>query len=600
MGNIILLNEETINKIAAGEVIERPASIVKELVENSIDAGSTSITIEIKDCGKSLISVVDNGCGIMEDDLYNVFQRHATSKINSIDDLLKIKTLGFRGEAMSSIAAVSEIGLSTRSENENVGSYILVRGGTIIDNKTIGYPSGTSIKVKKLFYNTPARLKFLKSDKTENSYISDVVEKIALCNTDISFKYVSDEKTIFHTPGNGDLLSVIQCIYGMKTVKMMLPVKFSNELVSIEGYIAKPEFSKGNSSYIIFSINNRIVKNIALKEAVRTAYKSLLMNKRYPFSILNINISPDKIDVNVHPTKAEVKFSDDKSIFSIIYYAVNNVLSKSELQYTESFARDNFNILKEEEQKGEINYAQHSMLPIFDSRIASSNIDKKYDESNLGLAENHKITSKYFDNRFREMDINSNKSAPKLIIGQLFNTYILCQDEDIFYLVDQHAAHERILYENLINKKMKNDIESQSLLIPLIIELTPKEINYINTYIDMLNTIGFDIEMFGDNSIAIRQVPIIMGQPCSGAVLSDLLDTMENFKDNLKLLEEKTLLQIACKSAIKAGDNLNNKEMIELIDELFKTELSYTCPHGRPTIISLNKYDLEKKFKRIL
>lgn len=588
MGNIILLNEETINKIAAGEVIERPASIVKELVENSIDAGSTSITIEVKDGGKSLISVVDNGCGIMAEDLYNVFQRHATSKINSIDDLLKIKTLGFRGEAMSSIAAVSEIELSTRSENENVGSYISIKGGAIIDNKTIGYPSGTSIKVKKLFYNTPARLKFLKSDKTENSYISDVVEKTALCNSNISFKYVSDEKTIFHTPGNGDLLSVIQCIYGMKTVKIMLPVNFSNELVSIEGYIAKPEFSKGNSSYIIFSINNRIVKNIALKEAVRTAYKSLLMNKRYPFSILNINISPEKIDVNVHPTKAEVKFSDDKSIFSIIYYAVNNVLSKSELQYTESFARDNFNIL-EEEQNGETNYTQHSMLPIFDNKAKISNIEK-----------NHEFTSKYLDYRLKERDINTNISTPKLIIGQLFNTYILCQDEDTFYLVDQHAAHERILYENLINKKMKNEIESQSLLIPLIIELTPKEINYINTCIDMLNTIGFDIEMFGDNSIAIRQVPIIMGQPCSGAVLSDLLDTMENFKDNLKLLEEKALLQIACKSAIKAGDNLNNKEMIELIDELFKTELSYTCPHGRPTVISLNKYDLEKKFKRIL
>lgn len=596
MGNIILLSEETINKIAAGEVIERPASIVKELIENSIDAGSTSITIETKDGGKTLISVVDNGCGIMAEDLNNAFQRHATSKINSIDDLLKIKTLGFRGEAMSSIAAVSEIELSTRSEKETAGSYIIVRGGTIIDNKTIGYPSGTSIKVKNLFYNTPARLKFLKSDKTENGYISDVIEKIALSNTNISFKYVLDEKTIFHTPGNGDLLSVIQCIYGIKTAKMMLPVKYSNELISIEGYIAKPELSKGNSTYIIFSINNRIVKNIALKEAVRTAYKSLLMNKRYPFSILNIDISPDKIDVNVHPTKAEVKFSDDKSIFSIIYYAVSNVLSKSELQYTESLLNNGINILKEEEQNIGKNYVQHSMMPLFDSRITFANNEKKYDNTCRVLKEN----SKYINNELKEMGNRQNKLKPKLIIGQLFSTYILCQDDDTFYLIDQHAAHERIIFENLINKKMKNEIESQSLLIPLIIELTPKEINYINIGIEMLNTLGFDIEMFGDNSIAIRQVPVIMGQPCSGAVLSDLLDTMEDFKDNLKLLEEKALLKIACKSAIKAGNNLNNKEMVELIDELFKTNPLFTCPHGRPTIISLSKHDLEKKFKRIL
>ncbi len=573
MGNIILLNEETINKIAAGEVIERPASIAKELIENSIDAGSTSITMEIKDGGKSLISVGDNGCGIMEEDLKNVFQRHATSKINSVDDLIKTRTLGFRGEAMSSIAAVSEVELKTRFENEAVGSHIIVRGGNIIDSKTIGYSFGTCIKVKKLFYNTPARLKFLKSNKTENGYISDVVEKIALSNPSISFKYVLDDKIIFHTPGNGDLLSVIQCIYGVKTTKMMMPVKYSNELISIEGYIAKPEYSKGNSTYIIFSINNRVVKNIMLKEAVRAAYKSLLMNKRYPFTILNINISPDKIDVNVHPTKSEVKFSDDRSIFNIIYYAISSVLSKSELQYTESFSKDDFSILKEV-QKESIDIIKPSMLPLFDSKISlAKNEDRYYNSKNI-LKEDYISTSIYVDNEIKDIDNNLNNLQPKLVIGQLFNTYILCQDEDTFYLIDQHAAHERIIYENLNDKRKKNEIEQQPLLIPLIIELTPKEANQVNTSIEMINSLGFDIEMFGDNSVAVRKVPIIMGQPCSGVILSDLLDTIEDFKDNINILEEKALLQIACKSAIKSGDNLSNKEMTELVDELFKTKLS--------------------------
>ncbi len=594
MNKIILLNEDTINKIAAGEVIDRPASIVKELVENSIDASSTSITVETADGGKALISVIDNGCGIAEEDIPHVFIRHATSKINNIDDLLKIDTLGFRGEAMASIASVSEIELFTRHEEETTGLHIIVKNREVVESKSIGYPSGTHIKVKNLFYNTPARKKFLKSDKTENNYITDVMEKMALSNACISFKYIVNGKIIFHTPGNGDLLSVIQCIYGVKTAKMMLPVDYSNELLSISGYIAKPEYSKGNSTYIIFSINNRIVKNYALKEAVRSAYKSLLMNKRFPFAVLNINISQDKIDVNVHPAKAEVKFSDERSVFNLVYYAVNGVLSsENTLVYENAFAKDDYSAVRENEL---FKSKQDSMFSLIDS--AETKREPFNSKTESGITGSVDINDVSLDTGNREYD--KSNTAKKTIIGQLFNTFILCQQGDEFLMIDQHAAHERIIYENLLEEKRKNRIEQQALLIPMIIELNTKEMNDIRMSIDTLNSFGFDVEIFGDNSIAIRQVPLIMGHPCSGAVISELLDTIHELSNNISALEERALLQIACKTAIKAGDRLNNAEMANLIDELYKSKLYFTCPHGRPTIISLTLQELEKKFKRIL
>ncbi|MCK9217151.1 MAG: DNA mismatch repair endonuclease MutL [Firmicutes bacterium] len=584
MSNIITLNEDTINKIAAGEVIERPASIIKELVENSIDANSTSISVEIRNGGKTLISVSDNGCGIMEEDLQNVFTRHATSKIKDIEDLLKIDTLGFRGEAMPSISSVSEIELSTKHEKEQTGSYISVKNRKIIEKKKIGYAKGTNVKVKNLFYNTPARRKFLKSDITENNYITDVMEKIALSNPNISFKYISNDKLIFHTTGNGDLLSVIQSIYGIKTAKLMEPVEYSNELISISGYIGKPELSRGNSNYIMFSINKRIVKNIMLKEAIRTAYKSLLMNRRYPFTILNISINPEKIDVNVHPTKAEIKFSDNKSIFNIIYYVANNALTSRNLSYKNSFVDDNNSIIKET--------ALSNFIPPKENNNRFNGVNEVFNE----------LLPRFNTEADKKLDLEHSRDMhrPLKIIGQLFNTYILCQNDNNFFLIDQHAAHERIIFEDLLKMKEEKQIVQQALLVPMIIELSAKEMNNINYSIQLFDSLGFDIELFGDNTIAIRQVPIIMGHPCSGTVISELLDTIESLKENIDEIEEKALLQIACKSAIKAGDNLKIDEMIKLIEELYKTKFKYTCPHGRPTIISLSKYELEKKFKRIL
>ena len=520
----------------------------------------------------------------MEEDLQNVFTRHATSKIKDIEDLLKIDTLGFRGEAMPSISSVSEIELSTKHEKEQTGSYISVKNRKIIEKKKIGYAKGTNVKVKNLFYNTPARRKFLKSDITENNYITDVMEKIALSNPNISFKYISNDKLIFHTTGNGDLLSVIQSIYGIKTAKLMEPVEYSNELISISGYIGKPELSRGNSNYIMFSINKRIVKNIMLKEAIRTAYKSLLMNRRYPFTILNISINPEKIDVNVHPTKAEIKFSDNKSIFNIIYYVANNALTSRNLSYKNSFVDDNNSIIKET--------ALSNFIPPKENNNRFNGVNEVFNE----------LLPRFNTEADKKLDLehSGDMHRPLKIIGQLFNTYILCQNDNNFFLIDQHAAHERIIFEDLLKMKKEKQIVQQALLVPMIIELSAKEMNNINYSIQLFDSLGFDIELFGDNTIAIRQVPIIMGHPCSGTVISELLDTIESLKENIDEIEEKALLQIACKSAIKAGDNLKIDEMIKLIEELYKTKFKYTCPHGRPTIISLSKYELEKKFKRIL
>lgn len=584
MGKIILLDEDTINKIAAGEVVDRPASVVKELVENSIDAEATSITIEVKEGGKSLISISDNGLGIMKDDLPHVFERHATSKIKDIDDLIKIRTLGFRGEAMSSIAAVADIELESQSGNDILGSNLLIKAGKIIENKDISSSIGTSIKVKNLFYNTPARLKFLKSDRTELNYISDTVEKIAFSNTHVAIKYIVDDKVIFHTPGNGDLLSVIQCIFGIKAAKMMLPVTYSNELLSIDGYIAKPEFSKGNSTYIIFSINNRMVRNNMLKEAVKTAYKSLLMNNRFPVAILNISIEPDKIDVNVHPTKAEVKFSDNKSIFNLIYYSLTQVLTSNETPYTESFKDKNSFSVKEIHNLNDVKYDTMNMLPAIEKALGVTEIFSK--KANDGMLIN-KTEKRYV-------------SSSGLIIGQIFNTYIIYQKDDTFMMIDQHAAHERIIYEELMIRSKQKNIDQQPLLMPIIIELTPKEKNLVEAGIDILNQLGFDIEFFGENSLAVRQVPIILGQPCSGAMISELLDTINEYRKDFSAIYEKTIIQMACKSAIKAGESLTNKEIEELITKLFNTKQPYTCPHGRPTVITLGKNEIEKKFKRII
>ncbi|HYE84356.1 MAG TPA: DNA mismatch repair endonuclease MutL [Clostridia bacterium] len=620
MGKIYLLDEATINKIAAGEVIERPASIVKELVENSIDAGATAVGIELSDGGKTYINVSDNGCGIMKEDMEHVFFRHATSKIRSSEDLHKgILTLGFRGEAMASIAAVSEVELKTKSEEDPSGSHVLIKGGKLLDNTAIGYPTGTSITVRNLFFNTPARLKFLKSDTSEQGAIVDIVEKLALTNTGISMKLTVNNKVVLHTPGNGDLLSVILCIYGNNISKAMLPLEYSNDFISIEGYIGKPEIAKGNSTYMTFSINRRYIKSRMMAEAMKQAYKTLLMNNRYPFSIINIDIKSDMIDVNVHPTKQEIKFSDDRAIFNTLYLAVKNCLNNNRLIFEniedmevpqESNAEAHKNIHSYADSYRNVSSGNDTA---FDRKSAYEPAKVSYDQLSFNNAKavspeidsfrkqyEHEREHEHETAMIREEAVEKPHTLAINIIGQLFGTYVLGQQEDIFYLIDQHAAHERIMFEYIKEKYNSRSISMQELLMPIIIELSPAEKLLYSENSAIFQNLGFEIEWFGENTLAIRAIPIIMGEPCTGEFFSNILDSLKEPGGSASSPLEKIIISMACKNAIKAGDSITPEETRELIERLMKTKQPYTCPHGRPTIITMSKYELEKKFKRII
>lgn len=598
MGNIFLLDETTINKIAAGEVIERPASIVKELVENSIDAGATSITIEIEEGGKSYINVSDNGCGIMYDDVERVFFRHATSKIKDSKDLFSIATLGFRGEAMASIAAVSELEMKTKSEEDTSGSFIVLKGGKVVERKDIGYPIGTSIIVRNLFFNTPARLKFLKSDTSEQGQIVNIVEKLALTNTGISFKLTVNNKVVLHTPGNGDLLSVILCIYGKNTAKAMLPLDYNSNLVNIQGYIGKPETAKGNSTYMTFSINNRYVKNRLLGEAVKQSYKTLLMNNRYPFSVINIDIKSDMIDVNVHPTKQEIKFSDDRAIFNTLYIAVKNCLNSNQLV---------FETLEETNSERYINepvvssYQTDVRIPGFFDKESPVNKDEiTFDQIGINTVDEKQHHNTPYRSQTPYSSVEEYGQHNIKVIGPLFGTFILGQQEDNFYIIDQHAAHERIMYEYIKEKYNTKSITMQQLIMPIVVELSPAEKVLYSENSLLFQNLGFETEWFGENALAVRSIPVIMGEPCSGEFFSSILDSLKETGSSIESPLDKIVIGMACKNAIKAGDKLTPEETAELIDQLFKTNQPFTCPHGRPTIITMSKYELEKKFKRIL
>ncbi|HOS68528.1 MAG TPA: DNA mismatch repair endonuclease MutL [Bacillota bacterium] len=588
MGKIRILDEATINKIAAGEVIERPASIVKELVENSIDAGATAISVEIQEGGKSFINVSDNGCGIMKEDTEQVFFRHATSKIKDSADIQGISTLGFRGEAMASIAAVSEVELLTKAEEDTAGSHVIVKGGKLVQSKSIGYPTGTSVTVRDLFFNTPARLKFLKSDTSEQGAIVDIIEKLAMTNTGISMKLTVNNKVVLHTPGNGDLLSVILCIYGKNISGAMLPLEYKNDIISIEGYIGKPEIARGNSTYMTFSVNKRYVKNRMMAEAVKQAYKTLLMNNRYPFSIININIKSEMTDVNVHPTKQEVKLSDERAIFNTLYLAVKNCLKNNSLIF---------------ENLEDVTEPQEAPSSAFESRSSYEPKNVSFDQLSFGK----ETAAPKIDSYKRQYDYDRKPEVQQKqfnneirIIGQLFGTYILGQMDDDFCIIDQHAAHERIMFEYIKEKYNEKNISVQELMMPIVIELSPAEKVLYTENSLIFQNLGFEIEWFGENTLAIRAVPILMGEPCTGEFFSNILDSLKESTSIASSPLDKIIISMACKNSIKAGDNIAPEEISVLLERLMKTSQPYTCPHGRPTIITMSRYELEKKFKRII
>ncbi|WDV47830.1 DNA mismatch repair endonuclease MutL [Clostridiaceae bacterium M8S5] len=632
-GVINFLDEATINKIAAGEVIERPASVIKELVENSIDAKSDSIVVEIKNGGKQYIRITDNGNGINREDLDIAFLRHTTSKIVNSDDLYSINTLGFRGEALSSITAVSNVEVITKTANVDYGIQVDVSGGKITNKTDVGCPKGTTIIVKNLFFNVPVRKKFLKSDTTESSYVSEIIFKLALSYPKISFKYIRDDKMIFRTSGKGDLLSCIYSLYGKSYITSLIRVSY-NDKIKIHGYVSKPELTRGNKKHQFFYVNGRCIQSNVLSKAVQDAYKTLVTVNSFPVVFLFIEIDAGSIDVNIHPSKLDIRFDDEDYICGILKETIRNSLFKKDIIHTTvsqtddnkkneyidlisdlkpSNFRSTFNNDKiiEKPKKTHSNvqmriYSDKSPLT-YDTKekrdnpvITSDKRTNKTDAEPLIKYEQEFETSPVI--KENEENTNSKVIFPKLeYICALFSTYIIATDKITgeIYMIDQHAAHERVMYEKIYDEYSKKNVLKQELLTPITIDLTNHELLIVNENKTILNNLGFEIDDFGNNSILLRSVPALLNIKGLKKFFIDIIDKLKDISKKPHEYRLKYIMKLSCTSAVKGGDNLKEIEINHLFEQMKQLDNPYTCPHGRPTIIKISKHDLEKKFKRI-
>lgn len=632
MKRVNILDLETSNKIAAGEVVERPFSVVKELVENSIDSGAKNITVETIDGGQKSIKVLDDGEGIHADDIEKIFMPHATSKIKNVEDIYSINTMGFRGEALASIASVSNTILKSRSEEFDFGKEISLTGGNINYIKDAACNVGTSIEVNDLFFNVPARKKFLKSSSRESAYITDILNRLALAHSDISFKVINNDRKVLTTYGTGNLIDTIRCVYGKSTCDNIISFERHTDIMSIYGYIGNSEISRGSRNNESIFVNKRYIKNKLITAAVENAFKSFLMINKYPFFVLFLDIFPEYIDVNVHPTKSEIKFRDDREIFKITFDTVHAALRDS--------IKDSFNIPAEEisndlpdigdKNKGEDGLPKDSLekienkkeliqLPIDlnskwqhnyespkpaqDKSYVKKQIQEYNSKDSQLCKENSELLKIDSDckNENGQKNIEKEAKFPKLnVIGQFHNTYILAQYGDTLYLIDQHAAHEKILFEKYKNSIKENDVIAQILITPVIIELYHEDFLYYTDNKEIFSKIGFNIEFFGDNTISIREVPLILGKPDVKNLFMDILENLKNMGSGETWeIKYNSIARLACKAAIKANDSLSNIEMDALVEELRFIDDPFNCPHGRPTIIKLTLNELEKKFKRI-
>ncbi len=652
MGNIVVLDELTINQIAAGEVIEGPKNVVKELVENSIDAGSTSISVEIKNGGISYIRVSDNGKGIEKDDLEIAFERHATSKIRSSDDLLKVNTMGFRGEALASIAAVSNVELISCFKDSDIGNRIIVEGGNILLCEECGCPKGTTITVNNMFYNTPVRYKFLKRDFTEAGYIEDIVCRLAIINPHISFKLINSGKTIISTSGNGDMVDVIHNIYGKDVSSFLVKVDYEYEGLKINGLIGKPQIARSNRNNQITYINKRHVKNKTMSAAIDEAYKTIIPNGKFAFAVLNLTINNQLVDVNVHPAKLEVRFQNEGDVFKAIYHAVKSSLLGNDLsriiqdsntkqediknkviddiKQTNFSMKDNISrITNSNEQYNQINKPLNNIINNDSVNILRENIENRYGINNNvqkeDIAKNQDIIDEAINDEFeynKTNEINNNEENKKQeiastinlfekideneeskkefkYIGTVFSTYNIIEYCGEMYIIDQHAMHERVLYEQVKKSYYSDEVLSQMILIPQIITLTNRENDIIKDNIEMFEKSGYILEEFGDNTFKITGVPYICIDLDVKELFLDILDGInENVKTSSDEKIEKFISTIACKAAVKANMNLKDEEVIHLIEQVLELDNPFTCPHGRPTAIKMSKYDLERKFGR--
>ena len=595
MNEIKVLDIEISNKIAAGEVVERPASAVKELLENAVDAGASSIILEVKNAGLTYIRVTDNGYGMNSKDAQTAFLRHATSKISVAEDLESIATLGFRGEALSSIAAVSKITLMTKRSSLD-GVLVEIENGKVIKQEDAGCPDGTTVVVKELFFNTPARMKFLKTDRTELSYITDIAERLALSHPEISIKYISDGKIKLQTSGDGNLAACIYAIYGADYAKNIKNVFQEKDNVTVEGTIGTPVISRPNRGFQTFFVNGRYVKSRLLTAAVEEAFKNRVMVGKFPFFVLNLKIPYHVVDVNVHPTKMEVKFSDEKRIFDAVYWAVKNTLEEAPL------------IAPITTEK--VFSPQAKPVPLstrmLDEFVRISNNEEPTPAVQQVMSEAVTPIAFEFVPQTTVMTIDppliNEEPTPAIqgeeysIVGQAFETYIIIQQGDKLILIDQHAAHERQIYENLA----KNNVNVQVLMIPINITLTKPEVAAVMDNIDIFENMGFDISQYGDNSIVVRQTPIDLQAPELSELIIEVIEKVSvGNRANRLAIQDHALYTVACKAAIKANHVMTNSEMHKLTDWVLAQTSIDTCPHGRPLTYSMTKYQVEKMFKRV-
>lgn len=645
MAKIQLLDQKTIDNIAAGEVIERPASVVKELVENAVDAKANAVTVEIKDGGMTLIRVTDNGIGIPKDQVKTAFLRHATSKIRSVEDLLSVSSLGFRGEALSSISAVAQVELVTKTAESFSGVSYKIYGGEEEAFDDIGAPDGTTFLVKNLFYNTPARRKFLKSATTEAGYVEQMMVHIALSHPEISFKFIHNNKNKIYTSGNGKVKDIIYHIYGRDVAGALIPLEAQNEDVKVTGFVAKPYVSRGNRNYESYFINGRYIKSSIIYKAIEEGYRTFTMKHRYPFVCLDFKIDQELLDVNVHPTKMEIRFRNGREIYELVVDAVRAALlqkdlvqdvlretpKKKELPKTKEVKKPEpfeVNRRKEEVQKvdqqgqgvqqqvekqrqavqQQIEKPSH---PVKKTPTASESSKNTKKPTYAGL--NYNTQKKEFP-QYKTDELSSNQMTlredpvfsvqarpDRKILGQLFKTYWLIEYEDQLFIMDQHAAHEKVNYERLMKNFKEKEIYSQRLEPPMVVTVSMTEAEALTRYKDVFAGLGFTIESFGGNEYCIREVPANLYGIGERDLFMELLDAVsqENGTLDTEVIASK-IATMACKMSIKGNQRVSLMEVEHLLDELMKLENPYQCPHGRPTIIKMSKYEIDKKFKRIV
>ncbi len=644
MALIKVLSREVADKIAAGEVCERPASVVKELMENSIDAGATSIDVEIKKGGIEYIRVSDNGCGIEPDQVETAFLRHATSKLSSIDDLYRIGTMGFRGEALSSICAVAEVEVITKTEENEEGVLLRMEHGEASEREEIACPQGTTMVVKNLFENIPARMKFLKKNSTEAGYVADLIGRIALSHPEISFSLISDDKEILSTPGDNNLKNTVLKLYGIDHARAVIPVDYEEDNVKISGLIGKPEIARGNRTRQTLFVNGRYIKSNVLSKVISEAYRNSIMVGKFPFFVLNIGIALDCVDVNVHPAKTEIKFSNEGRIYEIMYHAVSNALlggktdTKKE-EPTQNFLDEKVYVQEKIVEVKKVEpYIPETKVPeavpytpevkaytpevkTYNPEPYTQKVEKEvvkefierttFTESekariippmqireDINPEVKEEVIDEIIEEATEEVPVIKESLTP---VAQVFDTYILCQDKDILYIIDQHAAHERYRFEDLKKSYYKKEKMSQLLLVPMILKLDYAETETVLSNLDVYRGFGFDIEDFGSGSIIVNATPIIASEEQVRDLILEIADAVSDLgKCTLADFEEKALDMIACKYAIKANKKLNFAEMQDIADKVLSLEAKgiKTCPHGRPIKIEITKAELEKMFKR--